>query len=350
MKASRCLTVVSCDSGALALPPQKVETFRISHSVHYISVNQSLWARRIGEKLKEKKCRALLSGRSYCRPDSLTSWRQCCSCVKPPALFVQSASVVGVWMGPASSLTQITMLKLCETEWRISFPPSCGLTTLLKNGCFKHIREIKPRINAFRQGRKGKTTVAKSAVSVQPHFPSPSRLLHLLPSSLLSPPSLAPTPELWGGLQIDKQRDEDMVRKDGRLLLYWCVLLVYSLSVHVCSRPLMCSEWLRTELTKFFFFVVVGRALFGGGKKLKWPILSVATCGNKSETDEETTQEKPAGARYVAYRAALERAETRMRLMPVRTAHVPLMLLYSSSPFCADPPVQKHAGSSSTFP
>lgn len=215
------------------------------HFCQSIIVSQQNWRKADGKTLSGSAFRKELL--------SLTSWRQCCSCVKPPALFVQSASVVGVWMGPAFSLTQITMLKLCETECRISFPPSCGLTTLLKNGCFKHIREIKPRINAFRQGRKGKTTVAKSTVSVQPHFPSPSRLLHLLPSSPLSPPSLAPTPELWGGLQIDKQRDEDMVRKDGRLLLYWCVLLVYSLSVHVCSRPLMCSEWLRTELTEFFF-------------------------------------------------------------------------------------------------
>lgn len=208
------------------------------------------------------------------------------------------------------------MLKLCETEGRISFPPSCGLTTLLKNGCFEHIREIKPRINAFRQGRKGKNNRGQiSCVRATPFpfsVPSASSAPKL---PLLSPPSLAPTPELCGGLQIDKQRDGDMVRKDGRLLLYWCVLLVYPLSVHVCSWPLMCSEWLRTELTEFFVVVVVGgggRALFGGRKKLKWPILSAATCGNKSETDEETTQEKPAGERYVTYRAVPARAEARM--------------------------------------
>lgn len=57
-----------------------------------------------------------------------------------------------------------------------------------------------------------------------------------------------------------------MIRTVGRLLLYWCVLLVYSLSVLVFSQPLMHSEWLRTDPTEYF-----GRA-FRGQKSWSDPL------------------------------------------------------------------------------
>lgn len=152
--------------------------------------------------------------------------------------------------------------------------------------------EIKPRFMCLDgpDKSKWKATIAISAVSMQHHSSFMSCLLHSLPSPsfcsalplvLISTLSLAPSPELRGGLRIDIQTDTV-----GRLLLYWRILLVYSLSFLVCSQPLMHSEWLRTNPTEYF-----GRA-FRGQKAfhMKWPTKSVAPPGNKSQRDREAMQ------------------------------------------------------------
>lgn len=103
-----------------------------------------------------------------------------------------------------------------------------------------------------------------SAVAMWPCFSlalffslSPSHLLPSYPESqffLLSCPFGSNTRTLITGFSgpprsdHDRQWDKDMARW---LLLYWCILLVYTLSVLVCSRPLMLAEWLRTDPSKF---------------------------------------------------------------------------------------------------
>lgn len=80
-------------------------------------------------------------------------------------------------------------------------------------------------------------------------------------------PSWAHTTKLRGGLQIGRQRDKDRVRMVGCLLLYWRILLVYSLSFLVCPQPLMHSEWLRTDPTESFSRALRGQKSF----LMKWP-------------------------------------------------------------------------------
>lgn len=130
--------------------------------------------------------------------------------------------------------------------------------------------------------------------------PKPSAepiLSSALPLVLIPTVSLSPTPKLRGRLRIDIQTDTV-----GRLLLYWRILLVYSLSFLVCSQPLMHSEWLRTNPTEYF-----GRA-FRGQKAfhMKWPTKSVAPRGNKSQRDGEAMQKEPAVTWYITWCCADE--------------------------------------------
>lgn len=134
-----------------------------------------------------------------------------------------------------------------------------------------------------------KTTSAISAVSMQPHFSFLSRLFFCsraaaaLLSVLILLISTHPKPR--GGFRSDRQTDAY-----GRLLLYWRILLVYSLSLLVCYQPLMHCEWLRTDPTEH-----LGRA-FRGQKAfhIKWPTKSAAPRGNKSQRDGEAMQKGPA--------------------------------------------------------
>lgn len=196
--------------------------------------------------------------------------------------------------------------------------------------------EIKPRWMLLDGPDKSewKTTIAISATSMQTHSSFLSRLFHSLPSPLQSPLfcsalplvlistlSLAPTPKRSGRLRIDIQTD-----KAGRLLLYWRILLVYSLSVLVYSQPLMHSEWLRTNPTEYF-----GRA-FRGQKAfhMKWPTKSVAPRGDKSQRDREAMHKEPAATWYITYCA--EALQYSHHADPVDEPHSLLIPYYKSMP------------------
>lgn len=147
INTKRRLTLHQCDCVTSDLP-QSMRMF-ISRSQCLLQLCQSIIKsnasqqnlRKVEEKLSVSvSCLVVcplwlaLSWRTYCRLNSLTSWRKRCPCVKPPALFVKSASVVRVWMGPSTLTTQITMLQMCSSESRTTSPFSYSHTTLLETG------------------------------------------------------------------------------------------------------------------------------------------------------------------------------------------------------------------------
>lgn len=65
-----------------------------------------------------------------------------------------------------------------------------------------------------------------------------------------------------------------MGRAVGCLLLYWCILLVYSLSVYVCSQPLIHSEWLRTGPKEYFGWAFRGQKIWNDRLKV-WHLVGI---------------------------------------------------------------------------
>lgn len=227
-----------------------------THSARLNSVSQSVWAmpaNKIWGKLR-RSCQPAgsLSSGSVC-PEGLTvdslivnpgpsvaivSNLQCCFLSQPllgvyeRVIFLQDPT------------TTITMLQLCDSETNFAIQ----LQSHNKACCLSTPARLNPKLMFLDDPDKSEwNTTTAISVSMQPHFSFLSYLLQLLPSPLqssffcsapplvLTPtPSLATTPKLRGGLQIDRQTDGETRIGRGCLGAY-CLTDAYCLFTHCHS-------------------------------------------------------------------------------------------------------------------
>lgn len=198
---------------------------------------------------------------------------------------------------------------------------------------------------AHQRGKRSnrETTISLTAVSMQlcSLF---ALIFHLLQSPSFSsalPLVLTATTLISSNPQT---QEEDALSTNKEIRRGWRLSGAYCFTYIACSLAVGPSLY----STSNAFWVIkdgpqskhFGRVLRGRKTShMKWP--------SWSHSDREEMERKPAAACCVSLCAAQSEAQAQMCLMHIHVMHIPSMLLYSWSPFWADPILQKKRASSS---